>query len=126
MVFQFSVSVVLIIATMLVFRQLNFIQNKKLGFEKNQVIILNDAYALGDKIYTLKEEMLHHPARESATVSGYLPVSSQRSDQSLSKARALDKDNTVGMQRWRVDNDYMNTMAVSTQTGPPVRPGARD
>ncbi len=116
-VFQFSVSVVLIIATMLVFRQLNFIQNKKLGFEKNQVIILNDAYALGDKIYTLKEEMLRHPAIESATVSGYLPVPSYRSDQGFSKVRALDRDNTVSMQRWRVDNDYLKTLDMEITQG---------
>ncbi len=116
-VFQFSVSVVLIIATMLVFRQLNFIQNAKLGFDKSQVVILDDAYALGDKIYTLKQQMLQHPAVESATVSGYLPVPSNRSDQGFSKIRSLDKDNTVSMQRWRVDNDYLNTLGMEITQG---------
>lgn len=116
-VFQFAVSVVLIFSTMLVFRQLNFIQNKKLGFEKSQVIVLDDAYALGDKIYTLKEQMLKYPAIENATVSGYLPVPSNRSDYGFSKVRALDKDHTVSMQRWFVDDDYMGTLGMELVNG---------
>ncbi|HRI60781.1 MAG TPA: ABC transporter permease [Saprospiraceae bacterium] len=116
-VFQFTISVALIIATMLVFRQLNYIQNKKLGFQKSQIIILDDAYALGDKIYTLKAEMLRHPAIESATVSGYLPIPSNRSDNGFSKVRALDKDNTVSMQRWEVDNDYLATLGMEIVQG---------
>ena len=116
-VFQFTVSVALIIATMLVFKQLNFIQNKKLGFEKSQIIILDDAYALGDKIYTLKEEMLRNPAIESATVSGFLPVPSNRSDQTFSKTRSFDKDNSVNMQRWQVDNDYLQTLGMEVVQG---------
>jgi len=116
-VFQFTISVALIIATMLVFKQLNFIQTKKLGFEKSQVIILNDAYALGDKIYTLKEEMLKNAAVESATVSGFLPVPSNRSDQIFSKNRSFDKDNAVSMQRWRVNSDYLRTLGMKIAQG---------
>jgi putative ABC transport system permease protein len=106
-VFQFAISVTLIISTLLVFKQLDFIQNKKLGFNKSQVIILDDAYALGDKIYTLKQEMLRHPAIENATISGFLPVPSNRSDQTFSKTPSFNKDNSVAMQRWRVDSESL-------------------
>jgi len=116
-VFQFAVSVALIISTMLVFKQLDFIQHKKLGFNKSQVIILDDAYALGDKIYTFKQEMLRLPAIESATVSGYLPVPSNRSDQMFSQNRSFDKDNSVSMQRWRVDSDYLPTLGIEISEG---------
>lgn len=116
-VFQFSVAVALIIATMLVFNQLDFIQNKKLGFEKSQVIIIDDAYGLEDKVYTFKEEMLRHPAIESATVSGFLPVPSSRNDNTFSKVRSIDKDNSVSMQWWRVDNDYTATLGLEIVKG---------
>ncbi|MFN0216612.1 MAG: ABC transporter permease [Saprospiraceae bacterium] len=116
-VFQFAVSVSLIIATLLVFNQLNYIQHKKLGFDKGQVIILDDAYALGDKIYSLKQDMLQNPAIESATVSGYLPVSSSRNEQAFSKKRSLDKDNAMSLQRWRVDNDYIATLGMEIVQG---------
>ncbi len=116
-VFQFTVSVALIIATILVFNQLSFIQNKKLGFEKSQVIVLDDAYALGDRIYNLKQEMLTHPAVENATVTGFLPIPSNRNDQTFSRDRSITKDNSVSMQRWSVDADYIKTMGMEIVQG---------
>nr|MBP6826888.1 ABC transporter permease [Saprospiraceae bacterium] len=116
-VFQFTIAVVLIIATFLVFRQLDFIQHKKLGFEKSQVLILNDAYALGENVYLFKDKMLQQSAIEHATVSGFLPVPSNRNDQTFSKTRSFDKDNSVAMQRWRVDNDYLNTLGMEIVQG---------
>jgi putative ABC transport system permease protein len=116
-VFQFVTSASLIIATLLVFKQLNYIQNKKLGFDKSQVVILNGAYALGDKSKTFKEELLKHPAVQEATVSSYLPVPSSRSDQTYSKARSFQADNSVNMQTWRVDEDYVSTLGMEMTAG---------
>ncbi|MEK7817337.1 MAG: ABC transporter permease [Actinomycetota bacterium] len=116
-VFQFTTSVALIIGTMLVFRQLNFISEKKVGFKKEQVLILDDAYALGEQVATFKEEMLKLPAVERATVSSYLPVPSNRSDQGFSKIRDFDEKNTVSMQRWRTDSDYLPTLGMELVQG---------
>lgn len=124
-VFQFSTSVALIIATMLVFKQLDYIQHKKLGFDKSQTLILDDAYALGDKIYTLKQEMLRHPGVEKMTVSGFLPVPSNRSDNTFSRTRAFEQEHSVGMQYWKVDSDYVPAMGMEIVAGrnfDPARP----
>lgn len=116
-VFQFSVSIVLIIGTLLIFKQLEFIQAQKTGFDKSQIILLDDAYALGDKVYSFKAAMLRNAAIERATVSSYLPVSSNRSNYIFSKARSMDKDQTVSMQRWKVDSDYLPTLGMSIAAG---------
>lgn len=116
-VFQFVTSASLIIATLMVFKQLNFIQNKKLGFDKSQVVILNSAYALGDQTRTFKEQMLKLSAVQDATVSGYLPVPSNRSDQTYSKARSFQADNSVNMQTWRIDEDYLSTLGMELTVG---------
>lgn len=116
-VFQFVTSASLIIATMLVFQQLNFMQNKKLGFDKSQVLILNDAYALGSKTNAFKEEMLKMPSIEAATISSYLPVPSSRSDATFCKSRILSTENAVNMQRWNVDEDYLSTMGMELVAG---------
>lgn len=116
-VFQFSISITLILATMMVYRQLNFIQTKKLGFNKSQVLILDDADAMGDRIYTLKAEMLQQPAIEAATVSGYLPVPSNRGDRGYMKKRSIEVGEIVEMQRWIIDNDYFKTMGMELSQG---------
>ncbi len=46
-VFQFFISIVLIIGTIIVHKQLSFIQNEKLGYNKDQVVIMQEAYWLG-------------------------------------------------------------------------------
>ena len=116
-VFQFATAVVLIIGTLLVYKQLNFIQHKKLGFKKDQVIIVNDAYALGANILAYKQEILKNPAVQSAAISSFLPVPSSRSNTTFSTAREFRDDNAVNMQYWQVDYDYANTLGMEMVKG---------
>ena len=48
-VFQFAVSILLIIGTMIMYRQINYMMNKDVGFNKEQVIVINRAEAVGQK-----------------------------------------------------------------------------
>lgn len=66
-VFQFTVSIILIAGTLVVERQLNYIQNLNLGFNKEQVVIVKKTDDLGDKIPTFKQELLNNPNISSAT-----------------------------------------------------------
>jgi putative ABC transport system permease protein len=116
-VFQFTASVALITATLLVYRQLNFIQNKRVGFDRSQVVILHDAYALGDKMDAFKNQMQQVPAVESASTSGFLPVPSNRSDQGFWKTPSTTATNSVQMQRWKVDFDYLRTLGMELANG---------
>ena len=116
-VFQFATAIVLIIATVLVYNQLNYIQNKKLGFQKDQVIILNDAYGLQNDVQAFKQKMLSHPAIESATVSSYLPTPSSRSNTTYTKTREFRQDNAVNMGEWSVDHEYAKTIGLELITG---------
>ena len=124
-VFQFATAVVLIIATVLVYRQLDFIQHKKLGFQKDQVVIVEDTYALGEKVESFKQSMLDNPVVQKGTISSYLPVPSGRSDNIFTSTREMRQDNSVSMQNWRVDGDYLETMGMELVKGrflDPTRP----
>ena len=77
-VFQFASSVILITGTVIIYSQINYIKNKNLGFQKDQILTINDAYNLGSNIESFKNEMLKNPGVQSATVTGFLPVSSRR------------------------------------------------
>jgi putative ABC transport system permease protein len=56
-IFQFAVSVVLIIGTITVYQQLRMIQNKNLGFDKENVLVIRNAYLLGEKSEAFKKEI---------------------------------------------------------------------
>ncbi len=49
-VFQFGISIFLIIGTVVIYNQLNYIRNKKTGFNREQVLVVNDTQILGSEI----------------------------------------------------------------------------
>lgn len=116
-VFQFLIAVVLILGTMTIREQLGFIQTKKLGFDRDQVLVVDDAYALGNNLQAFKEEMLKNAAVKSATVSGYLPTPSNRNDNPVCKESRLGDDVCVSMQNWYVDRDYAPTLGLEFVAG---------
>jgi putative ABC transport system permease protein len=59
--FQFSISIILLIATFVVYQQLKFIQDKNLGFDKEHLLVIKRAYALGDQKVSFKNELLQNP-----------------------------------------------------------------
>jgi len=116
-VFQFATSIVLIIGTLVVINQLNYIQNKKLGFDKNQVFILHNANLLEQQAETFKNEMLKNPQIKHATISSYLPVPSTRYSTAVFPEGQRDNKNSTSMQTWAVDHDYITTMGMKVEQG---------
>lgn len=122
-VFQFVISVFLIIGALTVNRQMNYIQNKKLGFQKDQVIVVHDAYALRpNKVQGFKTEALKSSAIESGTISGYVPIESDFSWRTNTTfwregAEASSPENIVSVQNWAGDYDYIKTFRLSVVEG---------
>lgn len=118
-VFQFSISIILIIGTISVNRQLGFIQNTKIGFNKDQVIVIKDAYGMGDQIQSFKNEILKDNRILSGTISGFLPVSgTNRNDNThWPEGTQPTEENMVALQCWRVDYDYIKTLGMKIKTG---------
>ena len=116
-VFQFLIAVLLIVGTLVINQQIHFIQNKKIGFERNQVLILENAETLGDRAFTLKKELLSHSKISQVSVSGYLPVPSNRSESPLCKTQEIREDNCVSIQMWEIDEAYIPTFGMELVAG---------
>lgn len=116
-VFQFAIAIALIIGTLLINNQLQFIQSKKLGFNKEQVLVIDDAYALEGNLNAFKQKILQDPTVASATISSYLPIPSSRSNNTYSQSREFRQDHALNMQRWVVDHDYLNTIGMNIKEG---------
>ncbi len=117
-VFQFATSIILIIGTIVIYRQLGYIQTKNLGFNKDQVLVIDDAYALGKNVDAFKNDVLAMPGVVSGTLSGFLPVTnSSRNDNTFSKDAVMNATNGFGMQNWTIDYDYLKTMGIQLIKG---------
>jgi putative ABC transport system permease protein len=71
-VFQFTVSVVLIVGTFIVDKQLKYIQNMNLGFNKDQVVIVKKTDDLGNQIQTFRQELVNNARVDNASNTGSL------------------------------------------------------
>ncbi len=72
-VIQFSIAIFLIISTIVVYRQMNFIQNKDLGYDKENLLIVQRAYALQDQRETFIQELERNTGIESVTLTNFFP-----------------------------------------------------
>ena len=116
-VFQFTITIALMVGALVINKQLQFIQNKKLGFSKEQVLILNDAYALGNNALPFKERVLQIPGVKSATFSGYLPTPSYRSSTSYFMGKNPTPENSHILFRFEADPDYISTLGMEMVKG---------
>jgi putative ABC transport system permease protein len=72
-VFQFSISIILIIATVIVFQQLNYIQNKSLGFDKEHIVTMRYNAGLNNSYQSFKDELLSNSNIKEVSRSSRIP-----------------------------------------------------
>ncbi len=72
-VVQFTISVILIVSTMVVYKQLNYIQNKSLGYDRDQMMILGVSNQIGSQYETFKNEVQNIPGVRSVGGSSRVP-----------------------------------------------------
>jgi putative ABC transport system permease protein len=117
-VFQFTTSIVLIIATFAIYRQVEYILNKKVGFDKDQVLLIQGTNTLGNQIKTFKNELLRLSQVKSATISDYLPIKgTKRNGNAFWKEAKKGEDKATITQVWIVDQDYLKTMGIKLMEG---------
>ena len=116
-VVQFTTSIALIIGSLIIRQQMEFIQNKKLGFNKEQVLIIEDSFTLRDKITTFKKELLSIPEVERVAVTGYLPVDGYTYNGSGTWVDGQEPDTEIGCAKWYVDHDYVKTLGMEVIEG---------
>ncbi|GAA4275098.1 ABC transporter permease [Aquimarina gracilis] len=116
-VVQFTISIFLIVSTLIVFQQLKFIQNKDLGFSRDQVLVIEDVYSAGDQALSFKEEVQKLGSVKSASISSFLPTPSARTDSSFFIEGVMDQEHAINMQAWRVDHEYINTLGLEIIAG---------
>ena len=117
-IFQFTASIILIISTVVIYNQMHFILNKKLGYNKEQVILVQGANTLNKEVKNFKNELLKNPHVINVSVSDYLPVTgTKRNGNTFWEESKRNSESGVTGQFWRVDNDYIKTLGMKIIQG---------
>ncbi len=115
-VFQFFISISLIIGTTVVYKQLSYIQHKKLGYDKNQVVVIEQSGALGRNDEAFKQELLTDPRVINVSESGYLPAGNSFGNNYMAYP---DEHSTqlIKALRYDVDYSYIPTLGMQIAKG---------
>lgn len=115
-VFQFFISIALIIGTTVVYQQIKFIQSKDLGYAKDQLLIMRNTWSLGKNEEVFRQQILQDPRVLSVSSAGYLPAGPSDSNNSLGYP---DGDDSQMMRtlEYKIDEQYIPTMGMKIIAG---------
>jgi putative ABC transport system permease protein len=117
-VFQFTTSVILIVATLVVSRQMQFLLNRKLGFDKSQVMLIQGTGPLDKQLTAFKTELLKLEGVKNVSVSDFLPVTGGKRNMNTFYISGQEKTGFgTSAQSWWVDPDYLATMGMHLVAG---------
>ncbi|WP_316814580.1 ABC transporter permease [Pedobacter nyackensis] len=113
MIFQFAISVFLIVCTLFIYKQLQYISNKNLGFDKDQVLV--SSFNMPDeKLQSLKNDLLRQNEIISVSFSSFNPGASF----GMSSTWTNDKDTTkYACDFISVDFDFIKTLNIQVLQG---------
>ncbi|MFC1563539.1 ABC transporter permease [candidate division KSB1 bacterium] len=114
-VFQFAVSIGLIISTVIIYQQLNYIRNKDIGFDKDNIVYLPVKDNLGKQYETARDELLRYPSIKDVSIKFLLP--SNTMDRVYVHWQGREPFTTVIMNLNSINYDYFRTLGLEIIKG---------
>ncbi len=114
-VFQFTTAIALMIGTLVIYSQLSYIRNKRLGYNREQVLLVNSIGALHQHARAFKAAIQQIPGVTAVTLASSFPTSN------LSLADLFFQDpartKSLALEHWYVDADYVTAMGMTMSQG---------
>jgi putative ABC transport system permease protein len=119
-VFQFFISIGLIISTLVIYRQLHYIRSREVGFNRDQVLVIHDTWSLGQEgTAHLRKDLLTLAGVSDATITGDLPTvgGNQYRQPGWFRDATLDVRKAIFLTTLNVDDHYVPTLGMQIVKG---------
>lgn len=113
-VVQSAISIILIIGTTIMFRQLDYMIKKDLGFDKDKIFVISNASAIGSQVNTFKDELLQITGIESVSASTAIPGRNNNNNGYAIKGR---QEESVLLNTTWADKDFLVTYGIPLHSG---------
>lgn len=113
-VFQFWISIVLICCTLIVKDQMSYLQNKELGFDRENTLVIEQAFGLQNNLQTFKDRLLTIPGVQQVGATSAMPGNGLFFGSSF-KLAGLDEN--VALNCASFDENYISTMGMEIVEG---------
>lgn len=115
-VFQFVLSIVLIICSVIIYRQVQFIKTKNLGFDRTSIVVINMHEGLKANREAFKNQATQHAAIKSLTFAGQDPFSVSWGTSSVVWP-GKDPGERISFSIISADKDFVNTLGLTLKDG---------
>lgn len=115
-IIQFSIAIIMIISTGIIYRQLTYIQNLNLGIDKEMVLYSRIRGSLYQEYFTFKQELSDYPSIISISYCSNLPTYNVASTSGIDWEGKSEETNVL-IHRFIVDHDYIPTFGIELVTG---------
>ena len=116
-VLQFAISTALIISTVIVYRQLHYMQNIRLGYDKDQVLVIQDTYTMHGQEEAFKQQLLKDPRVINASISWTLPGSTDMDGTVISPKEAENGTSGIHTNIYHIDYDFIPLLGMHVIAG---------
>ena len=114
-VFQFAMSVLLIIGSLVIFRQLEYIKNQRLGFDKEHVVVIHNADTLGGQLEPYMERL-----KQQSDVLGVTAVRSVPGRGTPNwgiGVEGIERERPLNMNFMTCDQDFADVLSIQMLEG---------
>jgi putative ABC transport system permease protein len=116
-IFQFFISITLIIGTIVIYDQLKYIRSREIGYNRDQVLVINNTWVLDKQNKTFRQEMTKISGVENATIAGSLPTETGYNQNGWFKDPTLDAKQVTIMTSFNADQNYIPTLGMHMAAG---------
>jgi len=116
-VFQFFISTLMIIGTIVVLKQLHFFRNTDLGFNKENVVVISSSNRLASAEETFKQKIRQMPAVLDASIATSIPSGDAFGDSYQPADEGDKKSAEINLNSFMVDDAFIPTLKIKVMKG---------
>jgi len=114
-VFQFAMSILLILGSLVISGQIDFVRSRNLGFDKEQVLLIHNAESLGDRLDAYREKLKQHPG--IAGVSAARAIPGEGTSNLGIGVEGIDRERPLNMNFLSCDQDFAGVLNIRMAKG---------
>ncbi len=118
-IFQFAISLILMVGTMVIYVQVSFMREQELGFDTSQKLVIEGANVMEQEtsflqtVNNLRSALISHPAIREVSAASHVPGETERQTRMMGR----DEENVKEIREISVDAEYFPTMDIELLAG---------
>lgn len=114
---QFALSITFIVASIVIYSQLEYVKNRDIGYVKEEILVINQIGRLEERGQLFKQDVLKVQGISNGSFTSSLPVNSMKLYGHFSYGSTQQEHESIQAINWFVDERFIETLGMSMSSG---------